>query len=92
MEMTGNKESKWKIVTVSAIGGALGACLLSLLMIAMCVNAKKKKEKMDELERRAYEEEALQVSMVGHVRAVAASGTRTVPTIEHYESYKRPHS
>ncbi|KAL3619347.1 hypothetical protein CASFOL_036917 [Castilleja foliolosa] len=78
------KVSKWKIVIVSSIGGVLGACLLSLLLIAMLVNAKKK-ARMDELERRAYEEEALQVSMVGHVRAVTANGTRTVPTIEHYE-------
>ncbi|KAL0393452.1 UNVERIFIED_CONTAM: hypothetical protein Slati_4311400 [Sesamum latifolium] len=44
---------------------------------------------MEELERRAYEEEALQVSMVGHVRAVTASGTRTSPIIEHYE-YRHP--
>ncbi|GFP86490.1 hypothetical protein PHJA_000792800 [Phtheirospermum japonicum] len=78
------KVSKWKIAIVSSIGGVLGACLLSLLLIAMFVNAKKK-ARMDEMERRAYEEEALQVSMVGHVRAVTANGTRTVPTIEHYE-------
>nr|XP_009776124.1 PREDICTED: uncharacterized protein LOC104225947 [Nicotiana sylvestris]XP_016456235.1 PREDICTED: uncharacterized protein LOC107780211 [Nicotiana tabacum] len=43
----------------------------------------KKKARMEELVRRAYEEEALQVSMVGHVRAPTAAGTRTVPTIEH---------
>ncbi|KAK4422716.1 hypothetical protein Salat_1854100 [Sesamum alatum] len=83
--LKGKVVSKGKIVIVSSIGGALGACLLSLLMIAMFVNAKKKKERMDELERRAYEEEALQVSMVGHVRALTASGTRTVPTIERHE-------
>ncbi|KAL7111580.1 hypothetical protein ACP275_05G098100 [Erythranthe tilingii] len=86
---SGGKEiGKWKIVTVSSIGGALGAALLSLLAIAMFVNAKKKikKEEMDELERRAYEEEALRVSMVGHVRGNSGnSGTRTtVPTIHHY--------
>ncbi|KAL3818137.1 hypothetical protein ACJIZ3_004042 [Penstemon smallii] len=73
------KMSKWKIAIGSAIGGVLGIVLLSLLAIAMFVKAKKK-AKMDELERRAYEEEALQVSMVGHVRAFSASGTRTVPT------------
>ncbi|KAK6117119.1 hypothetical protein DH2020_049164 [Rehmannia glutinosa] len=84
LALRGNVVSKWKIAIVSSIGGALGACLLSLLLIAMFVNAKKK-ARMDELERRAYEEEALQVSMVGHVRAVTASGTRTVPTIEQYE-------
>ncbi|KAI3468823.1 hypothetical protein Pfo_025486 [Paulownia fortunei] len=82
------KVSKWKIVIGSSIGAALGAFLLSLLLIAMFVNAKKK-ARMEELERRAYEEEALQVSMVGHVRALTASGTRTVPTIEHYE-YRPP--
>ncbi|KAK4435230.1 hypothetical protein Salat_0686300 [Sesamum alatum] len=80
--------SKWKIAIGSSIGAALGAFLLSLLMIAMLVNAKKK-ARMEELERRAYEEEALQVSMVGHVRAVTASGTRTSPIIEHYE-YRHP--
>ncbi|KAI3453635.1 hypothetical protein Pfo_010298 [Paulownia fortunei] len=83
------KVSKRKIVIVSSIGAALGASLLTLLLIAMFVNAKKK-ARMDELERRAYEEEALQVSMVGHVRAPTASGTRTVPTIEHDE-YQNPH-
>ncbi|KAL2238156.1 uncharacterized protein LOC105164164 [Sesamum indicum] len=82
------KVSKWKIAIGSSIGAALGAFLLSLLMIAMLVNAKKK-ARMEELERMAYEEEALQVSMVGHVRAVTASGTRTSPIIEHYE-YRHP--
>nr|XP_025888209.1 uncharacterized protein LOC101267435 isoform X2 [Solanum lycopersicum] len=47
----------------------------------------KKKARMEELVRRAYEEEALQVSMVGHVRAPIAAGTRTVPTIEHEYSH-----
>ncbi|KAG6405726.1 hypothetical protein SASPL_133320 [Salvia splendens] len=84
------KVSKAKIVVVSSIAAALGAFLLSLLVVAMVVNAKKK-ARMDEMERRAYEEEALQVSMVGHVRAVTASGTRTAPTIEHYD-YRVRHS
>ncbi|CAA0831510.1 Protein of unknown function (DUF1191 [Striga hermonthica] len=78
------KVGKWKIAAVSSIGGALGAALLSLLLVAMFANAKKK-ARMDEMERRAYEEEALQVSMVGHVRAVTANGTRTAPTIEQHE-------
>ncbi|KAH6787514.1 hypothetical protein C2S52_007066 [Perilla frutescens var. hirtella] len=85
------KVSKAKIVVVSSIGATLGAFLLSLLVIAMFVNAKKK-ARMDELERRAYQEEALQVSMVGHVRAVTASGTRTAPTIEHDEYSRVRHS
>ncbi|XP_051129874.1 uncharacterized protein LOC127250567 [Andrographis paniculata] len=75
------KARNWQIVTASTVGGALGASLLSLLVIAMFVKAKKK-ARIDELERRAYEEEALQVSMVGHVRAVVASATRTKPRME----------
>ncbi|XP_073306053.1 uncharacterized protein [Primulina huaijiensis] len=78
------RASKWKIAIGSSIGAALGAFLLSLLLIAMFVNAKKK-ARMDELERRAYEEEALQVSMVGHVGALIASSSRTVAMIEHDE-------
>ncbi|XP_022858136.1 uncharacterized protein LOC111379044 [Olea europaea var. sylvestris] len=78
--------SKWKITIGSTIGAALGAFLLSLLLIAMFVNAKKK-ARMDELERRAYEEEALQVSMVGHVSTRTASSTRTLPRIEHDDEY-----
>ncbi|XP_073020139.1 uncharacterized protein [Primulina eburnea] len=82
------RASKWKIAIGSSIGAALGAFLLSLLLIAMFVNAKKK-ARMDELERRAYEEEALQVSMVGHVGALTASSSvsssRTVAMIEHDE-------
>lgn len=73
--------SKWRIVIGGSIGAALGAFLLGLLLIAVFVKAKKK-ARMEEMVRRAYEEEALQVSMVGHVRALTASGTRTAPTIE----------
>jgi hypothetical protein len=36
---------------------------------------------MAELEQRAYEEEALRVSMVGHVRAPSAAGSRTSPDV-----------
>lgn len=79
------KASKWRIAVGCSIGAALGVFLLSLLAIAVLVKAKKK-ARMEEMERRAYEEEALQVSMVGHVRAVTASGTRTMPTIEHHHS------
>ncbi|KAL2543959.1 hypothetical protein Fot_13192 [Forsythia ovata] len=78
--------SNWKITIGSTIGAALGAFLLSLLLIAMFVNAKKK-ARMEELERRAYEEEALQVSMVGHVSTHTASSTRTLPRIEHDDQY-----
>ncbi|XP_010272611.1 PREDICTED: uncharacterized protein LOC104608351 [Nelumbo nucifera] len=76
------KVSRWKVVVGSLVGGALGAFLLSLLIIAMVVKAKKK-SRMAEMERRAYEEEALQISMVGHVRAPTAAVTRTQPTLEH---------
>ncbi|XP_061337320.1 uncharacterized protein LOC133284332 [Gastrolobium bilobum] len=74
--------SQWKVAVGSTIGAALGAFLLGLLLVAMLVRVKKK-SRMVEMERRAYEEEALQVSMVGHVRAPTASGTRTSPILEH---------
>ncbi|OIV95483.1 hypothetical protein TanjilG_01480 [Lupinus angustifolius] len=74
--------SKWKVAVWSTIGAAIGASLIGLLLVAMVVRVKKR-TRMVELERRAYEEEALQVSMVGHVRAPTASGTRTISAIEH---------
>ncbi|KAK7259690.1 hypothetical protein RIF29_25303 [Crotalaria pallida] len=74
--------SQWKVAVGSTIGAAIGASLIGLLLVAMLVRVKKR-SRMVELERRAYEEEALQVSMVGHVRAPTASGTRTTPAIEH---------
>ncbi|QCD95468.1 uncharacterized protein LOC114180237 [Vigna unguiculata] len=79
--------SRWKVAVGSTIGAALGAFLLGLLLVAMLVRVKKR-SRMVEMERRAYEEEALQVSMVGHVRAPTAHGTRTTPIIEHHY---RPH-
>ncbi|XP_065858910.1 uncharacterized protein [Euphorbia lathyris] len=80
------KISLWKVVVGSTVGSVLGVFLLCLLLVAMFVKVKKK-AKMEEMERRAYEEEALQVSMVGHVRAPTASVTRTLPTtIEHERS------
>lgn len=74
--------SQWKVAVGSTIGAALGAFLLGLLLVAMLVRVKKR-SRMVEMVRRAYEEEALQVSMVGHVRAPTAPGTRTTPTLEH---------
>ncbi|GMJ06174.1 hypothetical protein like AT4G22900 [Hibiscus trionum] len=76
------KISRWKLAVGSSMGAALGAFLLGLLLVSMLVKVKKK-ARMEELEMRAYEEEALQVSMVGHMRAPIAPGTRTTPTIEH---------
>lgn len=81
--------SGWKIAVGSSIGAVLGAFLLTLLLIALFVKVKKK-ARMEEMERRAYEEEALQVSMVGHVRAPTANVTRTVPIIEHHEYIPHP--
>ncbi|KAL2902284.1 Interleukin-1 receptor-like 2 [Bienertia sinuspersici] len=83
-----NRISKWKIILGSSVGAVLGAFLLGLLLIAMFAKAKKK-SKLEEMVRRAYEEEALQVSMVGHVRAPTAPATRTVPIIEH--DYRPPY-
>ncbi|CAN0907444.1 hypothetical protein LINGRAHAP2_LOCUS24808 [Linum grandiflorum] len=62
-------------------------------MVAMFGKAKKK-AMMVEMERKVYEEEALQVSMVGHVRAPLASTTRTVPTIDndHFMPHYNPSS
>ncbi|XP_014632595.1 uncharacterized protein [Glycine max] len=79
--------SRWKVAVGSTIGAALGAFLLGLLLVAMLVRVKKR-SRMVEMERRAYEEEALQVSMVGHVRAPTALGTRTTPIIEHEATVK----
>ncbi|KAI4372206.1 hypothetical protein MLD38_010470 [Melastoma candidum] len=78
----GRKESAWKVAIGSSIGTALGIVLLGLLLVALFVKAKKR-SKREEMERRAYEEEALQVSMVGNMRAPMAATTRTVPGIEH---------
>ncbi|KAJ0264822.1 Transmembrane protein [Hirschfeldia incana] len=64
----GGKLSRWKVAVGSVIGSLIGALLLGLLVVAMLVKGKKKAMR-EEIEQRAYEEEALQVSMVGHVRA-----------------------
>lgn len=77
----GKRMSWWKVAVGASIGATLGAFLLGLLLVAMFVKVKKR-SRMEELERRAYEEEALQVSMVGHVRAPIAAVTRTMPSIQ----------
>ncbi|CAA0820540.1 Protein of unknown function (DUF1191 [Striga hermonthica] len=85
------KAGRARVAVGIAAGAALGAFLLGLLAVAVVANARKRrKEREEEMERRAYEEEALRVSMVGHVRAVAASATRTMPRIEHFERRRRP--
>lgn len=79
------KVNRWRLAVVSGIGATFAAFLLALLLVAMLVKVKRKAE-MEELERRAYEEEALRVSMVGHIRAPTADVTRTSPSaIEHHE-------
>lgn len=81
-DQLGKPLSQWKVAVGSTIGAIIAAFLLGLLLVAMLVRVKKR-SRMVEMERRAYEEEALQVSMVGHVRAPTAPGTRTSPTLEH---------
>ncbi|KAI3923429.1 hypothetical protein MKW92_030030 [Papaver armeniacum] len=76
------KLSEWKIIIGSTVGGAIGVLLLGLLFVAMIVKVKKRSQ-MVEMERKAYEEEALQISMVGHVRVPVAGPTRTQPNLEH---------
>ncbi|KAJ8626354.1 hypothetical protein MRB53_019661 [Persea americana] len=74
-------EKRWKfVVGSSVVGGLLVAVLLGLLCVALVQG--KKKTKIAEMERRAYELEALQIAMVGHFMAPTAGGTRTMPTIE----------
>ncbi|KMT12196.1 hypothetical protein BVRB_5g101440 [Beta vulgaris subsp. vulgaris] len=80
--------SRWKIAVGSSVGAALGVFLLGLLLVAMFAKAKKR-SKLEDMVRRAYEEEALQVTMVGHVKAPTATATRTVPIIEH--DYRPPY-
>ncbi|CAM8968943.1 unnamed protein product [Rhodiola kirilowii] len=83
MPIKTNKVSGWKMGVGVSMGGLIGLTLLILLLIAMFVRVKKRSRRLDELERRAYEEEALQVSMVGHARAPSAHCIRTLPTLEH---------
>nr|XP_043606246.1 uncharacterized protein LOC122578362 [Erigeron canadensis] len=76
------KMKRWTVAFGSSVGAGIAVFLVGLLLIAMFVKVKKK-ARLEEMERRAYEEEALQVSMVGHViRAHTASATRTSPRIE----------
>ncbi|XXG77654.1 hypothetical protein AAC387_Pa08g1764 [Persea americana] len=74
-------EKKWRVVIGSSVvGGALVVVLLGLLCVAL-VEMRKKRE-MEEMERKAYEEEALQMALVGHFIAPTARGTRTLPSID----------
>ncbi|VFR01922.1 unnamed protein product [Cuscuta campestris] len=57
--------SRGKMVVGGSFGVALGAFLMGLLVVAVMVKAKNKARMAEELVRKAYEEEALQVSMAG---------------------------
>uniref|UniRef100_A0A0D9W8I9 Legume lectin domain-containing protein n=1 Tax=Leersia perrieri TaxID=77586 RepID=A0A0D9W8I9_9ORYZ len=70
--------SKWKLALFGAALGAGGTVLLGLVLVAV-VSIQRRKSEVAEMARRAYEEEALRVSMVGHVRAPSAGGSRTAP-------------
>ncbi|XP_010919413.1 uncharacterized protein [Elaeis guineensis] len=76
-----SKVSEWKVVVVSVVAGAFVTVLLGLMVVAVA-SARRKRYQREEMERRAYEEEALQISMVGHVRAPTASVARTAPALE----------
>ncbi|KAJ3680286.1 hypothetical protein LUZ60_016564 [Juncus effusus] len=78
---TGTRVNKWKVVVLGAMAGTAGTIFIGLLVIAL-MSVRRKKILMAEMERRAYEEEALHVSMVGHVRAPTATGARTKPVLE----------
>ncbi|KAL0907591.1 hypothetical protein M5K25_022009 [Dendrobium thyrsiflorum] len=75
---------RWKLVVAAATAGAMGAVLIGLVVVAV-VKGKKKERRMAEMERRAYENEALRVSMVGHLRAYTAAAVRTAPAMEREE-------
>ncbi|PUZ48581.1 hypothetical protein GQ55_7G256500 [Panicum hallii var. hallii] len=70
--------SKWKLALFGAALGAGGTVLLGMVAVAV-VSIQRRKSEVAEMEQRAYEEEALRVSMVGHVRAPSAAGSRTTP-------------
>ncbi|KAG2568258.1 uncharacterized protein LOC120682809 [Panicum virgatum] len=70
--------SKWKLALFGAALGAGGTVLLGMVGVAV-VSIQRRKSEVAEMERRAYQEEALRVSMVGHVRAPSAAGSRTTP-------------
>ncbi|XP_062186028.1 uncharacterized protein LOC133889572 [Phragmites australis] len=77
-EAENGEVSKWKLALFGAALGAGGTVLLGMVAVAV-VSIQRRKSEMAEMERRAYEEEALRVSIVGHVRAPSATGSRTTP-------------
>ncbi|KAM0950181.1 hypothetical protein DsansV1_C04g0038711 [Dioscorea sansibarensis] len=75
------KLSKWRLVMVCSATAVFAGVLMVLIIIAV-VSMRKRRFLVTEMERRAYEDEALQVSMVDHVRAPTATVSRTSPVIE----------
>ncbi|KAJ0974456.1 hypothetical protein J5N97_016421 [Dioscorea zingiberensis] len=73
--------SRWRLVMVSSATAVFAAVLMVLIIVAI-VSVRKRQHRMTEMERRAYEDEALQISMVDHVRAPTATVSRTSPVIE----------
>ncbi|KAK8951310.1 hypothetical protein KSP39_PZI004829 [Platanthera zijinensis] len=72
---------RWKVVAATAALGAVGVALLGVLVMAV-VRGKRKERRMSEMERRANEDEALRVSMVGNMRTYTATAVRTAPEME----------
>ncbi|KAK8965805.1 hypothetical protein KSP40_PGU002099 [Platanthera guangdongensis] len=63
---------RWKVVAATAALAAVGVALLGVLVMAV-VRGKRKEWRMSEMERRANEDEALRVSMVGNTRTYTAT-------------------
>lgn len=71
----------WKVVVMSCVGGGFGVVMVGMVAVA-AAKGRREKARVEEMERREYEEEVLRVAMVGHVRAPVAVGARTTPVLE----------
>ncbi|KAJ9185532.1 hypothetical protein P3X46_005157 [Hevea brasiliensis] len=76
----GKNNSKVWIIVGSVLGGILLLVLLSFLVL--WVHKLKERKKMQQMERAADVGEALQMTLVGEMKAPIAMVTRTQPTIE----------
>lgn len=74
----------WKVVVVGVVGVGFGVVMVGLVVVAVAgERRRRRKGRVEEEERRReYEEEAMRVAMVGHVRAPVAAVARTAPAIE----------
>ncbi|KAK1261807.1 hypothetical protein QJS04_geneDACA000916 [Acorus gramineus] len=70
----------WKVVVWGVVGAVGASVLLGMLCVAV-VKVRRRSLRAERI-RRAYEEEALRVSMVGHARAHVADAMRTRPDLE----------